>query len=931
MKNLFGKVIGSVGVKIGIIMVALGGTTAAAILISSTLISAINGEVESLVEEHLPPLESSMQIADSVIAFKDATNSLIMSFSLIGFSDHEAKLNQAAETLKKSAEAISSEEHPELNTTLKDLLEDTQELIHQKRTDLTSSSDNFKLLSALNRLSHDISGDLDKISKSASFRVMIASGEAVSATKVGIDALIEANMGGLATLYELKALTEYATGTGIAYAVAEGNLTRQTAKSLSLSSTKDLEEAITRIEAEQGDIPALAPSKELLGHLLEIHATSRIRSEEVRRTLLKAHSKFLRSIKVIVEDETHALNDAGKKFVAESEAIIGNLTEVRFAEIRAVDTLNIAVKSAILKLQQGATSINPGYIKALQFELLEDRKRIENSLNLVANETADKVRQILKSADPDTGLLSTRLDAINAQAASRAMAAHLIEDLLILSTEVAVISNESLTAISGAGAIVIAEAHGASTTMNTIGLIAILTLIVAPVMTYFTIMRPLHIVTQSTERLANGDMADLKKTGGNHGEIARLMSALRVFRNNLLEKERMETEAVERAKSERLAEIAAEKHAKEREAEERERERQNAAREQELEAAAELEKENARVAAEAERAARHQEQTAIVNALADGLRRLALGDISQTIDEEFPSGYEQLRSDFNDAVKSLKDVVSKLSDTSQAIHSNSSEISHAADDLSVRTERTASTLAESAAALTQLTVSVQSAADGASLANQTVKAARRNAESTNLVVKDAISAMDAISDSSSKISKIISVIDDIAFQTNLLALNAGVEAARAGEAGKGFAVVASEVRALAQRSSEAANEINQLISASGAEVKRGVSLVDSTGEALKSIVGDVTKIASHMSEIETSATEQSAGISEINLAVADLDQATQQNAAMFEETTAASHSLTQEASALTAIVSQFKTEDAGNFQHNGQQAPEPSESIDLAS
>mgnify|MGYP005993028587 CR=1 FL=1 len=139
MKNLFGKVIGSVGVKIGIIMVALGGTTAAAILISSTLISAINVEVESLVENHLPPLESSMQIADSVIAFKDATNSLIMSYSMIGFAEHEANLNQAAESLKKSAEAISREEHPELNAILDDLLEDTQELINQKRTDLISN------------------------------------------------------------------------------------------------------------------------------------------------------------------------------------------------------------------------------------------------------------------------------------------------------------------------------------------------------------------------------------------------------------------------------------------------------------------------------------------------------------------------------------------------------------------------------------------------------------------------------------------------------------------------------------------------------------------------------------------------------------------------------------------------------------------------
>lgn len=908
MKNLVGKIIGSVGVKIGIIMVALGGTTAAAILISTSLITSITHEVESLVEEHMPPLESAMHITTAVNGFKDATNSLIMTYSIIGFPKHKEGLTNAALELRNAAQPFSREQHPNLNASLDNLLEETNGLIAQKHSELTSSSNNFKSLSSLNRLSHDVSGELNKISKSAAFRVMIATGEAVSATQSGIDTLIDDNMGGLATLYELKSLSEYATGTAIAYVSSEGTFSRQTAKNLTLKATDDLETAIIRVEDLQGNAPILAPSKEILRHLRDLQSSNLIQSEDTLTTLLDEHSKFLRTIETILTDKTLALHDAGKSFVQKNESIVKNLTETRFAEIRAVDTLNIAVKSALLKLQQGATSINPGYVAALQFELLQDSAEIKKSLNLIAKETAEKVGQILAAADPETGLLAIHLDAINAQAASRQTASNLIADLLTLSSEVAAISQDSLEEIAKAGTVVISDARSASTTMNSIGLIAILTLIAAPFMTYFTIMRPLHIVTHSTERLADGDMSELKTTGGNHGEIARLMSALRVFRNNLLEKDQMEAEAVERTKSERLAEIAAEKLAKERDAEERERERQNAAREKELEAAAELEKENARAATEAERLARHQEQTAIVSALADGLRRLAQGDISKTIDEEFPSGYEQLRSDFNDAVKSLKDVVSKLSTTSQAIHSNSTEISHAADDLSVRTERTASTLAESAAALTQLTVSVKSAADGASLANQTVKAARTNAESTNLVVKDAISAMDAISDSSSKISKIISVIDDIAFQTNLLALNAGVEAARAGEAGRGFAVVASEVRALAQRSSEAAHEINQLISVSGVEVKRGVSLVDRTGEALKSIVGDVTKIATHMAEIETSATEQSAGISEINLAVADLDQATQQNAAMFEETTAASHSLTQEAATLTGIVAQFKTE-----------------------
>lgn len=916
MKNLFGKAIGSIAIKMAIAILTLAGTTAAAILISTSLISSITDEVETLVEDNLPPLDAAMQISDAVLKFKDATNALIASYSLIGFPTHQDNMNKAAQELREAAQAIPIEGHENLSLSVQALISDTRQLIAQKHLALTSSSDNFKLMAALNGLSHEVSGDLTEINKSASFRLMIATGEAIQATQIGVDALIDANMGGLATLYELKASAEHATSTTLAYAAIADpkNVAALAAKKLSLKTIKDLERTVNRIGIINGDVPALAASKELLGHLNDIHTTNGTVSSQQRETLLQAQAKFADTAKTIIANDTQALDDAGQNFLRGNDAIIKNLTTVKFAEIRSVDSLNIAIKSALLKLQQGASSINPGYIQALQFELLQDREDIQKNLNLVADETADKVRQILSATDPETGALATRLQAINAQSSSRVKATHLIEEILTISHEVAEISYESLAAIDEAGSVVVSDAHNASATMSSISVIALFAVTAAFLMIHFTIVQPLKVVTQSTERLANGDMSDLKKTGGTQGEIARLMSALRVFRNNLLEKERMDAEAVERAENERLAEIAAVKRAKEQEAEEQERVRQTAEREQELAVAAEREKEKVRAAAEAERTERHEEQTAIVKALADGLRRLAQGDISQTLDEDFPAGYEQLRSDFNDAVRSLKDVVSKLSDTSQTIHSNSKEISHAADDLSVRTERTASTLAESAAALTQLTVSVQSAADGAALANQTVKAAHQNAESTNLVVKDAMNAMDAISDSSSKISKIISVIDDIAFQTNLLALNAGVEAARAGEAGKGFAVVASEVRALAQRSSEAAHEINQLISDSGEEVKRGVSLVDRTGEALKSIVGDVTKIAGHMAEIETSATEQSAGISEINLAVADLDQATQQNAAMFEETTAASHSLTQEVSTLTAIVAQFKTDSTGDMQ-----------------
>ncbi|GFE50333.1 hypothetical protein So717_20860 [Roseobacter cerasinus] len=313
--------------------------------------------------------------------------------------------------------------------------------------------------------------------------------------------------------------------------------------------------------------------------------------------------------------------------------------------------------------------------------------------------------------------------------------------------------------------------------------------------------------------------------------------------------------------------------------------------------------------AEEERARVAEQQHRVVGALAVGLQSLAEGDLTVEIEESFPEDYEKLRANFNAAIRALMDAVSAVLHNSESIHNETSEITSAADDLSKRTEKQAATLEETAAALDELTSSVKSAAEGADEASSMAVDAQTNAESGGEIARKAVAAMDGIKTSSQEISKITTVIDDIAFQTNLLALNAGVEAARAGEAGRGFAVVATEVRALAQRSSDAAREINALISSSGEQVEQGVELVDKTGTALASIVGSVSEISKRVATIAASAREQSAGLNEINTAVNELDHVTQQNAAMFEETTAASHALNSEADALSSAIARFKLGD----------------------
>jgi len=316
--------------------------------------------------------------------------------------------------------------------------------------------------------------------------------------------------------------------------------------------------------------------------------------------------------------------------------------------------------------------------------------------------------------------------------------------------------------------------------------------------------------------------------------------------------------------------------------------------------------EEARQASEEKRLADAEAQQVVVDALGQALNDVSAGDLTVEITTEFPSSYEKLRQDFNSALKALDAAISAVAHNTASIHSETEEITSAADDLSRRTERQAATLEETAAALDELTSSVRSAAEGAQGANEMARDAQKRADEGGKISKDTVLAMDGIKSSSQEISKITSVIDDIAFQTNLLALNAGVEAARAGEAGRGFAVVATEVRALALRSSDAAREINDLISASEEQVNSGVELVDKTGTALAAIVRSISDISTLVGNIAVSTKEQASGLNEVNSAVNELDQVTQQNAAMFEETTAASHALTSEANALAAAVSRFK-------------------------
>ena len=411
------------------------------------------------------------------------------------------------------------------------------------------------------------------------------------------------------------------------------------------------------------------------------------------------------------------------------------------------------------------------------------------------------------------------------------------------------------------------QSNSALVMMAAVGLIAtVLAGAVAVWMSSAKIAGPLTRLGQRMGALANGDIGvDIE--GQNRGdEVGDMARAVQVFKQNAMDRARLEAEALaNRSQSEVERERAA-----------------------------------------AERAKAAEEQADVVRRLGDGLKTLAAGDLTTSLGEGIAPTYAQIRDDFNEAIDRLKSTILSVVASTGAIQSGTQEISIASDDLSRRTEQQAANLEETAATLGEVTATVKKSAEGASHAREVVAAADEDAKKSAIVVREAVDAMNAIAKSSQQISQIIGVIDEIAFQTNLLALNAGVEAARAGDAGKGFAVVASEVRALAQRSAEAAKEIKGLISSSTTQVDAGVRLVAETGRSLERIMTQVAEINTVVGDIAAGSKEQSTALQEINSAIEQMNLVTQQNAAMVEQSTAAGHSLSEESSKLAQLIGQFR-------------------------
>jgi methyl-accepting chemotaxis protein len=410
-----------------------------------------------------------------------------------------------------------------------------------------------------------------------------------------------------------------------------------------------------------------------------------------------------------------------------------------------------------------------------------------------------------------------------------------------------------------------------------LGVVAVLVGLGAAVTMAASFSRPIRHAMAVSEKIASGEFSEEIKTK-RRDELGRLLVSLDATRASLDQMEKNK----ERDRAEQLAMLRAQV----------EEERQKTVETQNLAA-----EEQARTAAEL---------TQLIGMLGDGLSRLSIGDLTVRIIEPVGDAYLKLKDDFNATVDRLADTVAGIITSVQDVSNAAAEIATSTTDLSQRTEEQAAGLAETASSLQEISNSVKKNAENAQRANQFASGMRQVADDSTTVVTNAVDAMAKIEDSSREISEIISVIDEIARQTNLLALNAAVEAARAGEAGRGFAVVASEVRSLAQRSAQAAKDIKELIANSSNQVRSGVDLVNRAGVALREIVESIHNVSTIVADIAATTGEQAQGIDQVNQALNQLDEVTQQNSALVEENAATAKTLDHQAVDMSERVAFFK-------------------------
>jgi methyl-accepting chemotaxis protein/HAMP domain-containing protein len=859
MRKFVSFVFGSVALKITLSLLAMAAMIAAAVVISLSVFKSLSGPLDTLLTEQIPGIKHSESVIGYTSDIKDALFDMLIATDAGEVGAAAENLATQTDYLRGAISNLPEEAASEIGETLNNLVGSTAEMQTALNASFDKRDQMIDAISDLTALAEEASAQLDRLSEDAVYDMKLASDQTIEVLSQNLDWLVEEDFGATLRVVQVRGELNLLFGLAIALSGTEEGM-------LSTALREAADKSAERLEADLADLEKADTIPDHLSEIREAAAKFALASRPgfnassgYRTQITEMHRTTDAALGEVIGTLKNGLSAAAQEAATFNNEAIHRLLENEIQQMRDANAVQVAVETVVAKAYLGATARDTDATAAAQADLDAAAAKLVTLRDdaFLNDAIVDMIGRIVGIADPETGVVAIRAAMLDAQMTAETSSRVALVWLRRIVSDAMVHAEDMMTDAAAVGDSILAQSNEAETRLNIVALTSIGILMLAPFLTWFLILGPMARLARVTERLAHGDRDISSVTGIRFGagEIGRMAKALAVFRDGLIEREKME---------------------------EKQRE------------------------AEIERQERAAEQHVVVSNLASALQSLAAGKLTETLEEPFPDDYEQLRLDFNVTVETLNDLLGAVVENAAEINTRADEISSASDDLSHRTENQAATLEQTAAALDELTSSVRSAAEGAAEVEKVVREARGDAEASGLVVKDAIGAMSEIKRSSDEIGQIIGVIDDIAFQTNLLALNAGVEAARAGEAGRGFAVVASEVRALAQRSSDAAKEIKALIGASSEHVDSGVSLVNRAGAALTDIVGRVGNIAELISGIATGAQEQSVGLGEINVGVTQLDKVTQQNAAMVEEATAASTTLKQEAAHLQGIVARFE-------------------------
>ena len=650
--------------------------------------------------------------------------------------------------------------------------------------------------------------------------------------------------------------------------------------------------------AEEPEIAPLRARISALLQLADFRSPQAAEGGEVERLnkIFRSHESFAQILIKLVDDINFNLSTGSEDAIKISNGLLKTLAGAQISSLR--DTLQTAAQTHLLTslISEAAVAKDPARLVPIRERFTaaaEAAKKVAGTLN--QDEIDKLIGNLVALGGAGDGIFALRGQELQAdQVASQAVAdnAAIQRDLdkavagLVSAAESSMKQNESRLFES------------LDFNRNALLIVAIVSILVAGGIGVFYVQRklvkPLTAIDASMRRLSSGDTElALPKVRAND-EIASMTRAVVVFRDAALERERLERQAEEQRA---LVEEQRNKASEERARNEEER------------------RKNAELQAEAA-----QQQASVIANLAEGLQKLSEGDLVFRLDEAAFGSYRQISEDFNRMAERVAASMSVIATSTREVTNSATEISEATTDLSQRTEQQAASLEQTSASMEEISKTVKANSENAQHANELAANTREVATHSGEVVAQAVKAMSRIEGSSKKIADIISVIDEIARQTNLLALNAAVEAARAGEAGRGFAVVASEVRSLAQRSAQAAKDIKDLITNSGTQVQEGVDLVNRAGQSLGEIVASIKSVADIVSDIARASAEQAEGIDQVNKALGQMDEVTQQNSALVEENAATAKSLEQQAAAMSEQVGTFKLAASGHAAPVQQQA-----------